>query len=113
MASKDKKRAHLRHAPAGSDPRREVERLLEKGRYKDAVKEAKLCYRQEGTEASQRLLERAYFLRARQVHQGGMPTSAQEVARHLLDFGVTDPELTRELPPLLLAVGLSAEALAW
>ena len=40
-----------------------------------------------------------------------MPTAAQEVAGHLLDFGITDPELTEPAAALLLAVGLAGRAL--
>ncbi len=39
-----------------------------------------------------------------------MPSSAAEVAQHLLEFGVTDPGLPAELVPLLLALGLSKAA---
>lgn len=90
----------------------EVERLIQKGWLKDAVKQAKLVYRDATTPENHCLLERAYFLRAEELHRASMPTSAAEVAQHLLDFGVTDPALPAKLAPLLLAVGLSQAALA-
>ena len=64
---------------AGTNSRmaEEVERLIQKERFKDAVKQAKLCYKEENTPENHRLLERAYFLRARQLVQLGMPDSAR------------------------------------
>lgn len=96
----------------GSQLRHEVDRLIQKDRLKDAVKQAKMLYKLEPAPANHRLLERAYFLRARQLYQEGMPTAAAEVAGHLLEFGVTEPGLTEELAPLLMKVGLTAPALA-
>jgi tetratricopeptide (TPR) repeat protein len=110
MAAKNKKRAGRTHAPPAGDLGREVQRLIEKDRLKDAVKQAKLYVRQEDTPESRRLLERAYFLRAQQLHRGGMPESAREVARHLLDFGVGEPALAEEFAQLLLALGMAAMA---
>lgn len=110
--NKDRKRAGSKQALPGGSLRQEVERLIQKGWLKDAVKQAKMCYRQESTPENHRLLERAYFLRAQELHREAIPESAAEVARHLLDFGVTDPDLPAELAPLLLAVGLSGPAMA-
>ncbi|MGP0065449.1 MAG: hypothetical protein ACLQGP_17830, partial [Isosphaeraceae bacterium] len=45
----------------------ETERLIAKEWYKDAVKQAKLTFKEEATPENHRLLERAYFLRARQL----------------------------------------------
>jgi tetratricopeptide (TPR) repeat protein len=109
MASRDKRRAGPTAPPS---PRQEVDRLIARGRYKDAVKEAKLCHRREATEEHHRLLERAYYLRAEQLRAGGMPAAAREVAGHLLDFGITDVGLTEPATALLVAVGLSGPALA-
>ena len=110
--SKDRKRAETKQALPDGSLRLEVERLIQKGRFKDAVKQAKMCYRDAGTPENHLLLERAYFLRAQQLHREAMPTSAVEVAHHLLDFGVTDPSLPAELVPLLLAIGMSGPAMA-
>ena len=111
MAAKSKHQAGKGQAAPGTPLREEVDRLIVKGRLKDAVKQAKLCFRQESTPEHHRLLERAYFLRAQQLQQGGMPTAAQEVALHLLEFGITDPTLTEPAAALLMAVGLAASAL--
>src|SRR5262249_4937352 len=100
--NKDRKRVDAKQSLAKAPLDQEVERLIQKGRLKDAVKQAKMCYHEESTPAHHRLLERAYFLRAQQLHREAMPTAAAEVAQHLLDFGVTDPDLPAELVPLLL-----------
>jgi len=88
----------------------EVERLIQKERLKDAVKQAKLAYKEESTPENHRLLERAYFLRARQLVQLGMPDSAREVSQHLLDFGVTASDWSDEFVRLLMALGLGKNA---
>jgi tetratricopeptide (TPR) repeat protein len=91
--------------------RQEAERLIEKGRFKDAVKQAKLCFRDQPTDELRRLLERAYFLRAEQLQCEGMPESAREVSQHLLEFGLTDPALLEPTVELLLKVGMVREAI--
>src|SRR5271165_854603 len=88
----------------------QLEQLILKQKYKDAVKQAKLIHKAEATPQSHRQLERAYFLRAQQLFRAGMPASAVEVSRHLLDFGVTDVKLVEELPPLLVKLGLARDA---
>lgn len=93
-------------------PGLEVERLIEKGRLKDAVKQAKLRHRDDPSPEHHRLLERAYLLRARQLLEGGMASAAQEVALHLVEFGVTDPGLIGPSAELLAGVGLADRALA-
>jgi len=110
MASKSSKRDKSRPAAAAEDPAREVARLIEKGRLKDAVKQAKITFKDAPTPEHRRLLERAYLLRAQQLHRDRMPESAREVARHLVDFGVTDPALLEEAGRLLMAVGMAQEA---
>jgi tetratricopeptide (TPR) repeat protein len=110
MASRHKRTGRGGAPPTGG--RQEVERLIAKLRLKDAVHEAKLCYKSEGTPENHRLLERAYMLRALQLHRNGMPEGAREVTQHLIDFGVTDPELVEETARLLRALGMPRHALA-
>ena len=110
MAAKNKKRGQV-VAPAAAGSK-EVESLIAKLRLKDAVHAAKLCYKNASTPEHHRLLERAYLLRADQLRRGGMPVAAQEVAQHLLDFGVTDPALVEQAVGLLMALGMSRGALA-
>jgi hypothetical protein len=111
MGSKHKSRPGASPA-AGQSPRFEVDRLIAKGWYKDAVKQAKICHRDHPNPEHHRLLEQAYLLRAQELLDGGMPTAAQEVASHLLDFGITDPSLNEPAASLLIAVGLDRQALA-
>jgi tetratricopeptide (TPR) repeat protein len=88
----------------------QLERLISKQKYKDAVKQAKLIHKAEATPQSHRQLECAYFLRAQQLFRAGMVASAVEVSRHLLDFGVTDAKLVEDFPPLLVRLGLAQDA---
>jgi tetratricopeptide (TPR) repeat protein len=111
MASKHKRRADPARRGSATALREEVDRLIAKGRLKDAVKEAKLCYREQSTPEHHRLMEQAYFLRAKQLLEGGMPSAAAEVAQHLLEFGVTDPALVEPAAGLLVAVGMTGRAL--
>jgi tetratricopeptide (TPR) repeat protein len=97
---------------AGGSLRAEAERLIAKERYKDAVKQAKLCYKEQATPENHRLLERAYFLRARQLVQQGMRASAVEVAQHLIDFGGTESDSPEELVRLLAGLGFEKAALS-
>src|SRR4051812_49175593 len=110
MAGKKKNPRKPSSPPSGDAARQEVERLFRKEQYKDAVKQAKIGYRDAPTEEYHRLLERAYVLRARQLQRAGMPQSAAEVAGHLVEFGVTDPALVEDAAQLLLAVGMLREA---
>src|ERR1700733_5646633 len=101
MPSKSARGTPASTAVTGNQLRMELDRLIHKGRFKDAVKQAKLCYKEEGTPENHRLLERTYFLRARQLVQEGMPASAVEVAQHLLEFGVTPSEWVDDFVVLL------------
>ena len=112
MAAKDRKKAEKTLATSGNALRDEAERLIAKGRLKDAVKQAKLAYKEKGDEENHRLLERAYFLRARQLKQDRLPESGGEVAHHLLEFGITDPKLMEEAVGLLIDLGMAREAMA-
>ncbi len=95
---------------SASDASTQLERMLSKGKYKDAVKQAKLIHKAESTPDSHRQLEHAYFLRAQQLLREGMPESAVEVSRHLLEFGVTDAKLVEDFAPLLVKLGLAQDA---
>jgi tetratricopeptide (TPR) repeat protein len=110
MGSKNKRASGVSPS-AGQPARQEVDRLIAKGWYKDAVRQAKICHRDQPTPEHHRLLERAYLLRAQELQKNGMPSAAQEVAMHLLDFGVTDTEQIEAVSALLIAVGLASRAL--
>ncbi len=113
VSSKQKQQADRKHAPSSEvGQRQEVERLIAKDRLKDAVKQAKLCYKAAASTENHHLLERAYYLRADQLRRNGMPAAAVEVAHHLLEFGVTDPKLVEPTARLLVALGMSKSAQA-
>ncbi|MGA2032281.1 MAG: hypothetical protein ABSG68_08510 [Thermoguttaceae bacterium] len=102
MATKHKHRTR----PDAIGLLQQARRSLEKGDFKQAVKDAKVCYRQQPSPESRQFLERAYLARARQLHRAGLRTESQAVAEALLELGVTDASVERELPELLIAVGL-------
>jgi tetratricopeptide (TPR) repeat protein len=97
---------------ADSGPQREVERLIARGRIKEAFKQAKLCFRQQESAENRRLVERTYLLRIEELVRGGMLDPAAEVARHCLEFGVTDVAILESLVLLLPRVGMSRQAAA-
>jgi tetratricopeptide (TPR) repeat protein len=112
MASKTPPAKSVKSEPGSGDTlRAETERLIAKERYKDAVKQAKLTFKEAATPENHRLLERAYFLRARQLVQQGMRSSAVEVAQHLLEFGVTAADSPEELVRLLAGLGFEKAAM--
>jgi len=111
MSAKNRRQGERDPTPGGPQTRPEAERLIEKGRLKEAVKQAKIGFKGEPTAANRRLLERAYLLRGQQLYRDAMPESAREVAHHLLDFGVTDPALKADAARLLVSVGFAQAAL--
>ena len=111
MASKNNRKGHAARGDATVSPCQEVDRLIAKGWLKDAVKQAKICQRDHPSPEHHRLLERVTLLRAQELQAGGMVSAAREVATHLLDLPLTDPNLTEPAIALLLAIGLAGEAL--
>jgi tetratricopeptide (TPR) repeat protein len=103
MATKHKHRTKQAAAGLVQQARRE----LEKGDFKQAVKDAKVCYRQTPSPEARCLLEQAYLGRCRQLHRAGLRAESQAAAENLLELGVTDDTVRRELPEVLIAVGLS------
>ena len=84
----------------------QARRGLEKGNFKEALKDAKVCYRQQPDGESRQVLERAYLARARQLCRAGLRVESRDVVQSLLDLGATDSAVQQELPELLIAVGL-------
>jgi tetratricopeptide (TPR) repeat protein len=102
MATKAKQRT--KHHAAGLI--QHAQRLLEKGDFKQALKDAKVVYRQQPGPEARPLLERAYLGRARQLCRAGLRVEARAVLESLLELGATDASVQQELPSLLIAVGL-------
>jgi len=102
MATKHKQRA--KHGSAGL--LQQGQRSLEKGNFKQALKDAKVCYRQQPSPEARLLLERAYLARGRQLYRAGLGAESQAAIETLLQLGVTDASVRQELPELLIALGL-------
>jgi len=103
MASKSKKRSKRR---SSVDPLEQVRRNLERGNYKQALKDVRVCFRQHPTPEHRNLLEHAYVGRAQQLVQQGLRDDARRILQELLDLGVTEPSVEAGLPDLLLSVGM-------
>jgi hypothetical protein len=110
MSSKRKIGPNGSAAAAVQSARDQVLLFIEKGRLKEAVKQAKICFKDHATPENHRLLERAYYLRARQLNEQRMRDSAVEVARNLLDFGVHASDWGDDFIRLLVEIGLDREA---
>lgn len=102
MATKNKHRKK-RVSP---DPLHQIERLLEKGDAKQALKDAKVFHRQQPSPETRRLLERAYLARGRQLYRAGLRDECRVTLENLLELGTSDTTVQGELPKLLIAVGL-------
>lgn len=102
MATKQKNRT--KHGAAVLA--QQAQRSLEKGDFKQALKNAKVGYRQQPGPEARRLLERAYLARGRQLHRAGMQGESRAVIESLLELGATDGSVQQELPELLVALGL-------
>jgi len=102
MATKQKHRPK----PGAMGPAGQARRLLDKGDFKQALKEAKVSYRQQPGPETRQILERAYLARGRQLHRAGLRMESRAVAEGLLELGVTDASVEQALPELLIAVGL-------
>ena len=88
----------------------EVERLIAKGRYKEALKQAKIAHKRSGSAADRLTVERMYGLRAGQLVRAGMLDSAREVVDNLLAFGVTAGGWSADLEWLLVRLGRERQA---
>jgi tetratricopeptide (TPR) repeat protein len=110
VSSKHRRKGHAPQVSA-TGAGQEIERLIEKHRLKDAYKQAKLLFQQDGGPENRRLLERTYLLRIQDLSRGGMPQVAAEVARNFIEFGVTDAGLLAELVALLPRIGLADQAM--
>jgi len=105
MATKSKGRKKRKRRP-GADLFQQAERAYSRREFKQALKDARVCYRQQPSEEHHRLLQRASLARARELHGLGMREECRSVLEALLDLGVTEPSVEQELPQLLVAVGL-------
>ena len=103
MATKSKRRPKRISATGRFQ---QAQREFDKGNFKRALKDAKICFRQDPSGQHCQLLQRACLARARQLQQSGMRSECRAVLETLLDLGVSEPSVEKELPELLAAVGL-------
>lgn len=102
MASKSKKRSKA----GSSNLVDQVKRHLQRGDFRQALKDARVAYRQDPSPECRCYLEHAYVGRAQQLAQNGLADDCRRVVRELLDLGVTEPSVQSAMPDLLLSVGM-------
>ncbi len=93
------------------DRRSEIDRLVGKGKAKEAFKQAKWFFNREPNGENHKLVEYTYICRIRELIRGGMTSAGREVALSALEFGVTDPVLLNELAAKLPVLGMMDKAL--
>jgi tetratricopeptide (TPR) repeat protein len=109
MASKSKKQGNR---PSTADLFHFAQRAIEKLDFKEALKNAKVCFRQDPTHENRQILERSWLGRGLQLARAGLTTEGRAAAQELLAMGVSQPDVRQGLPELLLAVGLYDKAVA-
>ncbi|MEQ8787731.1 MAG: tetratricopeptide repeat protein [Pirellulaceae bacterium] len=82
-----------------------IERELAKGNAKEALKDAKHCYRSEPTPECRSLLEQAYASRVEQLHKMRMTAEARAVLSDLLELKPATPDVKGRIPRLQTLVG--------
>ena len=107
MGSKTKK--HGNHQSA-DDLFRYAQRAMDKRDFKEALKNAKVCFRQDPCHEHRQILERSWLGRGLQLARAGLQTEGRAAAQELLAMGVSEPDVQQGLPELLLAVGLYDQA---
>lgn len=105
MASRKKKSKKPR---SSSELFEHARRAYGKRDFKQALKDAKVCYRQEKTAEHRAFLEQAFASRANELMQMGMRQEGTSVVENLLELGVTDAQVREQLPEIMLALGMSA-----
>ncbi len=106
MASKSKKRSKRSKGRSAVPLIDHVKRNLERGDFKQALKDGRVCYRQNPTPDCRCFLEHAYIGQAQQLFENGLIEDSRRIVRDLLDLGVTEPAVEAGLPDLLLSVGM-------
>ena len=109
MGNKTKKQGNRQSA---SDVFRFAQRAMEKQDFKEALKNAKLCFRQDPSHEHRQILERSWLARGLQLARIGLQTEGRVAAQELLAMGVSQVDVQQGLPELLLAVGLYDQAVA-
>jgi len=103
MVSKSKRRAKK---PSTAQLLSQVQRNLEKGNFKQALKDARVGYRQTASAENRRYFEFALIARMQDLQRQGNHEACRGVAETLLDLGANEPAVQAALPDLLLWLGL-------
>ena len=89
-------------------------RALDKGNARQALKDAKVCFRNEPTEAHRQLLQEAYISRAEQLQKSGLQEQAKGLLCELEQAGATAAEVQQRVDRLrLLLASTLAAASRW
>ena len=107
MGKKSKKHGNRQSA---NDFFQYAQRAMEKQDFKEALKNAKVCFRQDPSHEHRQILERSWLARGLQLARAGLQTEGRAAAQELLAMGVSQPDVQQGLPELLLAVGLYDQA---
>ncbi len=86
-------------------------RYSERGDFKEALKQAKLAYRQDPSVERRGLLECVFMGRIQQLAERGARADARRVLDELLTLGVTEPMVETMLPDMMVRVGRVDKAL--
>jgi tetratricopeptide (TPR) repeat protein len=103
MGKKSKKHGNRQSA---NDLFQYAQRAMEKQDFKEALKNAKVCFRQDPSHEHRQILERSWLGRGLQLARAGLQPEGRAAAQELLAMGVLEPDVQQGLPELLLAVGL-------
>ena len=96
--------------PSANDSFYYAQRAMEKQDFKEALKNAKVCFRQDPRHEHRQILERSWLARGLQLARAGLQAEGRAAAQELLAMGVSQADVQQGLPELLLAVGLYDQA---
>ncbi len=90
----------------------QAQRQLSKNDSKQALKNAKVCFRQDPCDKHRKLLESAYVARSEELLRLGLEPQAREALKDLLRLGVVEPLLKQRMVELSAALGMLSEVMA-
>ena len=86
MGKKSKKHGNRQSA---NDVFQYAQRAMEKQDFKEALKNAKVCFRQDPSHEHRQILERSWLARGLQLARAGLQTEGRAAAQELLAMGVS------------------------
>ncbi|MCR4414623.1 MAG: hypothetical protein NUV77_19575, partial [Thermoguttaceae bacterium] len=105
-------RNHKAKGPKDFNPLQSARQSFAKLDYKQALKDAKVAWRQAPTDECRQFLERAYVERARQLLRHGLHQESRAVLEDLYRLGITQSSVRDDATPLAISVGLFEKAVA-